>query len=345
MNYYEHHLGDYAKDTAHLSILEHGVYGLLLDRYYITEKGIPANQAYRVVRARTREEKIAVDTVLEEFFILDGETWINPRAEEEIAKAAVRMARARANGLLGGRPPKNPHFQTGFDRQDNPGGFAGDEKNPKKSAGAEKFLHKNASAAPQQKDYGDPVDKQKKINQNNERGKPTGFSPGSIPETRKKAHHTPDTNHQTPVKGFTPAPVDVTGGGPATGGSACGDPPNAPPGFPPSVPPNPPPLSPGLLCRKLREAGIADPNPGHAVLLELIAAGADETEFIGAAREARARGKGFAYLIGTVRRRREEAAGLRIHRGQMPNRQERLEQANRSATAGWKPPELRTGAA
>ncbi len=24
MNYYERHLGDYAKDTAHLSMLEHG---------------------------------------------------------------------------------------------------------------------------------------------------------------------------------------------------------------------------------------------------------------------------------------------------------------------------------
>lgn len=26
MNYYERHLGDYARDTGHLSIMEHGVY-------------------------------------------------------------------------------------------------------------------------------------------------------------------------------------------------------------------------------------------------------------------------------------------------------------------------------
>ncbi len=30
MNYYERHLGDYAKDTAHLTMIEHGAYTLLL---------------------------------------------------------------------------------------------------------------------------------------------------------------------------------------------------------------------------------------------------------------------------------------------------------------------------
>jgi uncharacterized protein YdaU (DUF1376 family) len=33
VNYYERHLGDYAKDAGHLSMLEHGAYSLLLDRY------------------------------------------------------------------------------------------------------------------------------------------------------------------------------------------------------------------------------------------------------------------------------------------------------------------------
>ena len=93
MNYYEHHLGDYAKDTAHLSMLEHGAYRLLLDRYYSTEAGIPADQAHRVTRARTREEKQAVDTVLNEFFrIVDG-IWINQRAEEEIEATCDALPR------------------------------------------------------------------------------------------------------------------------------------------------------------------------------------------------------------------------------------------------------------
>lgn len=106
MNYYERHLGDYAKDAGHLSMLEHGAYGLLLDRYYSTEKGIPAEQAHRVARARSEEECRAVDVVLDEFFTLVDGVWINRRVEEEIAKAQVRIEAAKANGKKGGRPRK-----------------------------------------------------------------------------------------------------------------------------------------------------------------------------------------------------------------------------------------------
>ena len=92
MNYYERHLGDYAKDTAHLTMIEHGAYSLLLDRYYGTEQGIPADQAHRVARARTREEKQAVDAVLGEFFTLVDGIWINQRAEEEIRRERKKRA-------------------------------------------------------------------------------------------------------------------------------------------------------------------------------------------------------------------------------------------------------------
>lgn len=90
MNYYAHHLGDYARDTAHLTMLEHGAYRTLLDRYYSTEAGIPADQVYRISRARSREEKQAVDAVLADFFTLEDGVWINKRAQEEINKAAAK---------------------------------------------------------------------------------------------------------------------------------------------------------------------------------------------------------------------------------------------------------------
>lgn len=92
MNYYERHLGDYAKDTGHLSMLEHGAYNLLLDRYYGTEGGIPADQVYRVARAKTKEEREAVDLVLAEFFELIDGSWIKGRCEEEIARYRERIA-------------------------------------------------------------------------------------------------------------------------------------------------------------------------------------------------------------------------------------------------------------
>lgn len=107
MNYYARHLGDYAKDTLHLTMLEHGAYNLLLDRYYGSEQPIPADQIYRVALARTPEDRAAVDAVLAEFFTLTDGAWRKGRCDEEIEKAKVRTAAARENGRWGGRPRKN----------------------------------------------------------------------------------------------------------------------------------------------------------------------------------------------------------------------------------------------
>lgn len=104
MNYYQHHLGDYAKDTSHLTMLEHGAYRLLLDRHYGSEQGIPEDQAYRVSHARTRDERLAVDAVLKEFFVLNDGLWINKRAALEIQIAQSKISASKANGKKGGRP-------------------------------------------------------------------------------------------------------------------------------------------------------------------------------------------------------------------------------------------------
>lgn len=91
MNFYKHHLGDYAQATGHLSFVEDAAYSRLLRKYYAEEKPIPGDlkAAQRLVGARTRDEKEAVQTVLEEFFDLDTSTnvWRNKRADEEIAEA------------------------------------------------------------------------------------------------------------------------------------------------------------------------------------------------------------------------------------------------------------------
>lgn len=108
MNYYERHLGDYARDTAHLTMLEHGAYCLLLDRYYSTEVGIQADHVHRLARVRTAAERAAVDAVLAEFFTLVDGLWINGRASREIEKAQSKINAARTNGTRGGRPKRNP---------------------------------------------------------------------------------------------------------------------------------------------------------------------------------------------------------------------------------------------
>ncbi|MDN5936679.1 MAG: hypothetical protein L0H75_11000 [Nitrosospira sp.] len=99
----------------------------------------------------------------------------------------------------------------------------------------------------------------------------------------------------------------------------------------------------GACCKSMIRQGVQGCNPHHPTLRALLEAGAVEEEFVEAARSAVARGKAsFAYVIGTVKRQREEAAKLVLHRGRMPNRQELLEASNKAATEGWLPPELRS---
>jgi uncharacterized protein YdaU (DUF1376 family) len=84
VNYYERHIGDYIKKTAHLSLLEHGVYTRLLDVYYDRETGIPDDKAARLVGARNEPETQALQVVLQEFFELRDGVWFNSRCDQEI---------------------------------------------------------------------------------------------------------------------------------------------------------------------------------------------------------------------------------------------------------------------
>ena len=72
MNYYEHHIGDYAAATGHLSLMEDAVYTRMLRRYYLTESPLPSDtaQVARLVGARSADEMAAVEAVLAEFFSL-----------------------------------------------------------------------------------------------------------------------------------------------------------------------------------------------------------------------------------------------------------------------------------
>lgn len=87
MNYYSHHIGDYTTDTAHLSLLEDGAYRRLMDRYYTTEAPLSNDEAglFRLVRARSDEEKDAVRIVLQEFFQATDAGWVHKRCDAEIA--------------------------------------------------------------------------------------------------------------------------------------------------------------------------------------------------------------------------------------------------------------------
>lgn len=107
VNYFRLHVGDYLRDTAHLSLLEHGVYARLLQVYYTRESPIPDSEKYRVIGARLQEERDAVDSVLREFFALDAGGWRQQRCDREIAAYQEKAERNRDVGRLGGRPVKS----------------------------------------------------------------------------------------------------------------------------------------------------------------------------------------------------------------------------------------------
>lgn len=100
MNFYPHHLGDYAKDTKDLTPLEHGCYRLLMDSNYATEQPIPneLDRLYRIVGAVTPAERRAVGKVADRFFAINGDgRRHNKRVEAEIARAKEKSAKAKAS--------------------------------------------------------------------------------------------------------------------------------------------------------------------------------------------------------------------------------------------------------
>jgi len=78
------------------------------------------------------------------------------------------------------------------------------------------------------------------------------------------------------------------------------------------------PTAAGRVCGLMRQAGISDTNPGHPLLLTLLDAGCTDGEIAGAAKSAVEKRKGFAYVLGTLKRQREEAAAAVLHVGDMP---------------------------
>lgn len=109
MHYYQFNIGDYASHTRHLNLLEDLAYRRLLDIYYLQERPLNTGIASVARQINMRDHETEVKAVLEEFFELTEEGWINRRADQEIAKyqefiaagkrgAAKRWAKASEKG-------------------------------------------------------------------------------------------------------------------------------------------------------------------------------------------------------------------------------------------------------
>lgn len=121
MFYFKFHIGDYRRETQHLTLLEHGVYMTLMSTYYTSEQPLPKDerQLLRLAGARTDEEKQAVLDIVNEFFIPTETHWVHSRIDFELSEYHSKAEANRENGKKGGRPKKNaPQKPT-----NNPSGF------------------------------------------------------------------------------------------------------------------------------------------------------------------------------------------------------------------------------
>jgi uncharacterized protein YdaU (DUF1376 family) len=130
MHYYQFNIGDYRKDTSHLSMLEHGIYRTLLDWYYLDEKPIPKETQVvsRRLRLASESDSQALKNVLFDFFQEREDGFHHLRCDMEIAEYTLVAEKNRENGKKGGRPKANKH------RGENPVGSHSDNLvNPNQS--------------------------------------------------------------------------------------------------------------------------------------------------------------------------------------------------------------------
>jgi uncharacterized protein YdaU (DUF1376 family) len=107
VNFVKLYIGDYMRKTGSLTVAEHGAYVLMLLHYYGTEQPLPTGrELHRLLRAETRADREAIDSIAARFWSVTESGLINRRADEEIAKAEHQRDVNRVVGKLGGRPKR-----------------------------------------------------------------------------------------------------------------------------------------------------------------------------------------------------------------------------------------------
>jgi len=84
MHYYQHHIGDFIKDTSFLTNEEVGIYLKLLWIYYDTEQPLPNSLFELSMKVNARDQQDALAGILGIFFTLENNVWHHTRCDKEI---------------------------------------------------------------------------------------------------------------------------------------------------------------------------------------------------------------------------------------------------------------------
>jgi uncharacterized protein YdaU (DUF1376 family) len=98
MHYYQFNIGDYVSHTRHLSPIEDIAYRRLLDAYYLSERPLNSGLTSVARQIGLRDYEQEVKIVLDEFFKLTEDGWINTRADKEIAHFKGKIEQASKAG-------------------------------------------------------------------------------------------------------------------------------------------------------------------------------------------------------------------------------------------------------
>jgi len=93
MHYYQHHIGDFLRDTSSLSQANAFSYLKLLWMYYDTEAPLPDDPEYLAFKIGASIED--VKQILKGFFTLENGVWNQRRCDAEIAKFRLKSDRAK----------------------------------------------------------------------------------------------------------------------------------------------------------------------------------------------------------------------------------------------------------
>jgi len=85
MHYYQHHIGDFIKDTSFLTNEEVGIYLKLLWLYYDTEQPLPNLIFELSMKVNARDNKESLLAILNTFFKLEDDEWHHKRCDKEIS--------------------------------------------------------------------------------------------------------------------------------------------------------------------------------------------------------------------------------------------------------------------
>lgn len=272
MNYFELHIGDYDQATAHLSACEDGIYMRLIRWYMASEAPLPADikQVQRRVRAHSKEERTAVQTVLAEFFVLTPDGYRQHRCDEEISQ------------FKDSEPDRNAKRENDRERQRR-------ARDRRRSLFEQLRGHGIVPAFDSK-----TSDLEAMLSRVTSRDASRDVTP--LVTRDNTATHSPLPTTQEPRASIAAAP-------PPPARAREGDPPD------PEPDPGQQPTPRGAACIAIRRAGIAAVNPSHPDLQRLLDAGVTPQDLADTAAELVGKGKGsFPLLLATVDGRLRDAS-------------------------------------